>query len=51
MLLCAQRFLLYQLRNTIIQPFNETAQQAFARVAALRESLTGTGVRNPLLSQ
>jgi len=39
-----QRFLLYQLRNTIIQPFGETAQQVFARVSAYREMMTGTGV-------
>ena len=39
-----QRFLLYQMRNVIVQPFGETAQQVFARVSALREALTGTGV-------
>ena len=42
--LCVQRFLLYQMRNVIVQPFGETAQQVFARVSALREALTGTGV-------
>lgn len=42
--ICMQRFLLYQLRNTIIQPFGETAQQVFARVSAYREMMTGTGV-------
>ena len=39
-----QRFLLYQLRNAIIQPFGETAQQVFARVSALRDSLDGPQV-------
>ena len=39
-----QRFLLYQLADKIIQPFGETAQQVFARVSALREALTGTGL-------
>ncbi|KAK9825652.1 hypothetical protein WJX81_005526 [Elliptochloris bilobata] len=36
-----ERFLLYQLRNSIIQPFGETAEQVFARVSALRDSLDG----------
>ena len=44
--MCVQRFLLYQLKNEIVQPFGETAQQVFARVSALREGLTGTGVRS-----
>ena len=39
-----QRFLLYQLRNAIIQPFGETAQQVFARISALRDSLDGPQV-------
>ncbi len=39
-----QRFLLYQLRNAIIQPFGETALQVFARVSALRDSLDGPQV-------
>ncbi len=39
-----QRFLLYQMRNVIVQPFGETAQQVFARVSAQREAWTGTGV-------
>ena len=41
---CLQRFLLYQLADKIIEPFGETAQQVFARVSALREALTGTGL-------
>ena len=39
-----QRFLLYQLRNAIIQPFGETAQQVFARISSLRDSLDGPQV-------
>ncbi len=39
-----QRFLLYQLADSTIEPFGETAQQVFARVSALREALTGTGL-------
>ena len=40
----AQRYLLYQLRNTIIKPFGETALQVFARISALRDSLDGPQV-------
>jgi hypothetical protein len=36
-----ERFLLWQLRHEIVEPFNETAQQVFARVSALRDSLDG----------
>lgn len=36
-----QRFLLWQMRNYTIEPFGETAQQVFARVSALRDSLDG----------
>jgi hypothetical protein len=36
-----QRFLLWQLRNEIVEPFGETAQQVFARVSALRDRLDG----------
>ena len=39
-----ERMLLYQLRDAIIEPFGETAQQAFARVSALRDSLDGPQV-------
>ena len=39
-----ERMLLYQLRDEIIEPFGETAQQAFARVSALRDSLDGPQV-------
>ena len=33
-----------------MQPFGETAVQVFARVSALREALTGTGVRSLAVS-
>ena len=36
-----QRMLLWRMRNETIQPFNETAQQVFARISALRDSLDG----------
>ena len=41
LLLALQRFLLWQLRETIIEPFNETAQQVFARISAARDFLDG----------
>ena len=39
-----QRYLLFQLRGTIIKPFGETALQVFARISALRDSLDGPQV-------
>ena len=39
-----QRLLLYHMRSTIVQPFNETALRVFARVSALRDSLDGAQV-------
>lgn len=39
--------------SPVPQPFNETAQQVFARISALRDSLDGPSVRcasHPLLS-
>ncbi|EIE26937.1 hypothetical protein COCSUDRAFT_59435 [Coccomyxa subellipsoidea C-169] len=36
-----QRVLLWQRRNNIVRPFNETVQQVFARISALRDSLDG----------
>ncbi|KAK9805704.1 hypothetical protein WJX72_012559 [[Myrmecia] bisecta] len=36
-----QRFLLWQMRNETVEPFNETAQQVFARVSAARDDLDG----------
>lgn len=44
----AQRVLLWQRRNNIVRPFNETVQQVFARISALRDSLDGPQV-SPLL--
>ena len=45
-----QRFLLWQRRNNTVAPFNETVQQVFARVSALRDSLDGPQGHNFLLS-
>ena len=39
-----QRFLLWERRNNTVMPFNETVQQVFARVSALRDSLDGPQV-------
>lgn len=43
-MLWLQRFLLWQLRNEIVEPFGETAQQVFARVSAMRDRLDGPQV-------
>lgn len=43
----AQRVLLWQRRNNIVQPFGETVQQVFARISALRDSLDGPQVATP----
>lgn len=40
-----QRMLLWQMRNYTVEPFNETVQQVFARVSALRDSLDGPQVQ------
>ena len=42
----AQRFLLWERRNNTVMPFNETVQQVFARISALRDSLDGPQVRH-----
>ena len=39
-----ERMMLWGLRNETIAPFNETTQQVFARVSALRDSLDGPQV-------
>ncbi|KAK9915059.1 hypothetical protein WJX75_004249 [Coccomyxa subellipsoidea] len=36
-----QRMLLWERRNNTVAPFNETVQQVFARISALRDSLDG----------
>lgn len=36
-----ERFLLWQMRYSIVQPFNETAQQVFARISAYRDMMDG----------
>ena len=43
-----QRMLLWQMRNYTVEPFNETVQQVFARVSALRDSLDGPQVKSQL---
>ena len=40
-----QRFLLWQMRNDIVEPFGETVQQVYARISALRNNLGGLAVR------
>lgn len=42
-----ERVLLYQIRNSTVEPFGETVQQVFARVSALRDSLDGPQVSMP----
>ena len=39
-----ERTLLYQMRNYTVAPFNETVQQVFSRISALRDSLDGPQV-------
>jgi len=39
-----QRLLLWERRNNNLPPFNETVQQVFARISALRDSLDGPQV-------
>lgn len=36
-----ERVMLFDLKDKIIQPFGETAQQVFARISAMRDSLDG----------
>lgn len=40
-----QRVLLWERRNNVVAPFDETVQQVFARISALRDSLDGPEVR------
>ena len=40
-MLWLQRFLLWQLKDEIVEPFGETALKVFARVSALRDRLDG----------
>ena len=39
-----QRVLLWERRNNNVPPFNETVQQVFSRISALRDSLDGPQV-------
>ena len=39
-----QRVMLFDLKDKIIEPFGETAQQVFARISAMRDSLDGPQV-------
>ena len=41
---CPQRSLLWDRRNNIVEPFNETVQQVMARISAFRDSLDGPQV-------
>lgn len=40
----AQRMLLWQMRDELVAPFNESVQQVYARISALRDSLDGPQV-------
>ena len=40
-----ERVMLFDLKDKIIEPFGETAQQVFARISALRDSLDGPQVQ------
>lgn len=39
-----ERVMLFDLKDKIIEPFDETAQQVFARISAMRDSLDGPQV-------
>ena len=39
-----ERVMLFDLKDKIIEPFGETAQQVFARISAMRDSLDGPQV-------
>ena len=43
----AQRKLLWERRDKIVEPFGETVQQVFARVSAMRDRLDGPQVCAP----
>lgn len=40
-----ERVMLFDLKDKIIEPFGETAQQVFARISAMRDSLDGPQVQ------
>ena len=42
-----ERVMLFDLKDKIIEPFGETAQQVFARISAMRDSLDGPQVCSP----
>lgn len=44
-----ERVMLFDLKDKIIEPFGETAQQVFARISAMRDSLDGPQVCSPHL--
>ena len=44
-----ERVMLFDLKDKIIEPFGETAQQVFARISAMRDSLDGPQVCLPHL--
>ena len=39
-----ERVMLFDLKDKIVEPFGETAQQVFARISAMRDSLDGPQV-------
>ena len=45
-----ERVMLFDLKDKIIEPFGETAQQVFARISALRDSLDGPQVQLDLVA-
>jgi len=40
-----QRIILWERRNNVVFPFNETVQQVFSRISAFRDSLDGPQAR------
>lgn len=42
--LCMQRSILFDLRDEIVPPTNETVAQVFARISAWRDSMDGPQV-------
>ena len=43
-----ERVMLFDLKDKIVEPFGETAQQVFARISAMRDSLDGPQVVKPI---
>lgn len=45
-----ERVMLFDLKDKIVEPFGETAQQVFARISAMRDSLDGPQVARSKLA-